>query len=446
MVRHPRIKRSVSLFLVLLLTFLLSGCTFSSASPGKPSTQGGKIAPEPVGLQTPVCRLAQCTNFNPVKGTRPFVDTSENIHSALIFDYRVPDPAAVANNYDFVWGARQENMEIYRTLNPKIILSYYMTIHRDDGTFTETELGGQGRLAYWKQLHPDWILYKCDQKTPALQYTDKNIPFDITNPEVVKWQMDSYVRPASEAGYDALAVDNIDMENIFGACGHFDKNGEWVQLYTGQNTDIRWQTDQMNWVVYMQKQLHALPHPLLLIGNFSTGAVTIKAPTSQTVIDHVDGILDESSFTHFGNRNLGGSDWLHLVQYISSVQEKSKPFFIVNQVQKKLEPADTEWIYASYLMANQRLAMVNISGFKAYGHSNEFPELKAHIGSPKGDMYSSQYVYWRDFTGGEVVVNPSSSNAQITTPGTTSYVDPYGKKIEHSFTLPAMSALILLNA
>lgn len=442
MVRRPRIKRLMLLFLVLLLVFLLSGCTLSPVSPGNLSLQG---TPEPAGIEVPVCRLAQCTNFNPVKGTRPFIDTSENIHSVLVFDYRVQDPAAIAKDYDFVWGARQENMPVYRQVNPRLVLSYYMTIHRDDGTFTETDLGNQGRLDYWKQVHPDWILYKCDQKTPALQYTDKNVPFDITNPEVVKWQMETYVQPASEAGYDALAVDNIDMENIFGACGHFDKHGQWVKLYTGQNTDVHWQTDQANWVVHMQAELHALPHPLLLIGNFSTGAVTIKAPTSQTVLAHVDGVLDESSFTHFGNHILGGSDWLHMVQYISAVQATNKPFFIVNQMQKTPGPEDTQWIYASYLMANQRLAMVNISGFKAYGYSNQFPELHAHIGTPKGDMYEAQYVYWRDFTGGEVVVNPGNSAAQITTPGTASYVDPYGKRLEHSFTLPAMSARILLN-
>ncbi|GCE17411.1 hypothetical protein KDK_12110 [Dictyobacter kobayashii] len=361
----------------------------------------------------------------------------------LVFDYRVKDPTAIANNYDFVWGARQDHMDAYRTANPNIVLSYYMTIHRDDGAFDQSNIG---TLAYWQQVHPDWILYKCDQKTPALEYSDKNIPFDITNPAVVQWQIENYVQPASEAGYDALAVDNIDMENIFGACGHFDKQGHWVQLYTGNNNDVHWQTDMANWVVHMQTVVHSLPHPLLLIGNFSTGVVTVHAPTSQTVLAHVDGVLNESSFTHFGNHTLVGSDWLHLVQYIDAVQAMGKPFFIVNQVQKKLAPADTEWIYASYLMCNQRLASINISGYKAYGYSNEFPELKANIGSAKSDMYESQNAYWRDFTGGEVVLNPNNIDTQITTSGSATYVDPYGNKLDHSFTLPAYSARILLRS
>ncbi|GLV57026.1 hypothetical protein KDH_38640 [Dictyobacter sp. S3.2.2.5] len=413
------------------------------SSSGKTTPDYTSSAAAPVGLQVPVCHLEQCTNFNPVKGTRPFTDTSKNIHSVLVFDYRIKDPAAIANDYDFVWGARLDNMQIYRDANPNLLLSYYMTIHRDNGIFVDQT--NPGTLAYWQQVHPDWVLYKCDQKTPALEYGDKNIPLDITNPEVVNWQLQNYVQPASEAGYDALAVDNIDMENIFGACGHFDKQGHWVQLYTGSNNDVRWQTDLANWVIQMQTKLHALPHPLLLIGNVSTGVVSLHAPTLWTVLEHVDGVLNESGFTHFGNHTLVGNDWLQEIQYIDSVQDLGKPFFIVNQVQKQLAPADTEWIYASYLMCNQRLASINISGFKAYGYARDYPELHANIGSAKGDMYQSQSVYWRDFTGGEVVVNPNNASVQVTTSGTTTYVDPYGNRPGHTFTLPAYSAKILLK-
>ncbi len=63
-----------------------------------------------------------------------------------------------------------------------------------------------------------------------------------------------------------MAVDNVDLENLFGACGVY-INGQWVQRYTGQTNDPRWRTDVITWLTRMQQALLSLKHPLALIPN-----------------------------------------------------------------------------------------------------------------------------------------------------------------------------------
>ena len=433
---------------ILLILALLAGCT-SANTPPKNATAAHTPAPggTPLGITVPVCRLASCTNFAPVAGVRPFIDTWENIHVFQTFDRNVSDPAASAKSYDFVWGALPANVDAYRASNPNILLSYYVPMHVDDGTFTNQDLGHQRGLAYWKTVHPDWILYKCDRTTPAYEYQYSNVPFDITNPDVINWQMQSYIYLASQHGYDAIAVDNVLMENMFHACGHYDTNGNWVQRYTGNTDDAQWQDDIISWLTRMQAAFHALAHPLLLIANFSFGALALNSARIQQALAHLDGVLDEGGFTHFGEYHLPQAQWLQMMHYVDAIQRQNKPFFLINEFQKTMKHEDIEWVLGSYLMCKQRLASIYISQFQGYGSDNRIPQYSLQIGSPRDDMYQAQSVYWRDYTRGVVVVNPGESSVTISLASphsSKSYLDPFDQPIGQTLTLPARSAKILL--
>src|SRR5690349_6010190 len=90
---------------------------------------------------------------------------------------------------------------------------------------------------------------------------DNVIPFDMTNNDFINWQIQTYAIPASQNGYDAIAADNLNLDNQGGACGSY-HNGKWVQRYSGQDNDPQWEKDVLYWVTQMQAKLHALPHPL----------------------------------------------------------------------------------------------------------------------------------------------------------------------------------------
>jgi len=111
------------------------------------------------------------------------VDTWNNIHPFQAFDYYINTPSAiatVAHTYDVLYDAQLTNVPAYRANNPNMILTYYIPFHRDFGIFTNNTLIHD--LSYWKSLHPDWVVYKCDRITPAYQYGDLNMPLDLPTP------------------------------------------------------------------------------------------------------------------------------------------------------------------------------------------------------------------------------------------------------------------------
>ena len=435
-------KRSILFLAIFPIFLLLSGCV--AFGPQTDAKTNGSPTATPISVTIPAC---QSTCNTP--GLRQVPDTWNNIHLFQSFDYNIDNPAPIARYYDFVWGATPGKVAAFRAGNPNAFISYYIPFHRDSGAFANAELGKQHDVNYWKSSHPDWVLYKCDHTTPALEYGDPNIPLDFTNPAVVQWQVQTYAQPASLHGYDAIAADNLNLENLFGACGFY-KNGQWVQRYTGETIDKQWQNDVLGWVTAMQSALHALPHPLALIPNLSAGPISLSDPLVAQIVTHVDGILDEGSFTNYGDGYLTGSNWLHEIQFIRSVQlQQHKPFYLSNEFKSDtLSHDQIQWVLASYLMSKEHYSSLyitnNTNNTQNYGADRRYSEYEAKIGHPNSEMYFSQNVYWRDYSNGIVVVNPSATNAYAVKTSASTYTDLYGNRVNQTFTLPPHSGMVLI--
>jgi len=244
-------------------------------------------------------------------------DTWTNIHPFLMFDGYITRPARVAPRYDFVAAAKWYNVAAYRSTNPNIFLTYYITFHRDNGAFTDsTALKG---LSGWQAIHPDWVLYRCDRVTPAFEFGNPNMPFDFSNPALVDWQVQNFALPASQRGYNGIMADNLNLENLYGACGTY-QNGVWVQRYTGVYDDPVWRSDVVNWATRMQTALHNLPHPMALIPNLAFGGgLALTDSSIQGVLNHSDGIIDEAGFTDFGNGDITDQYWTRAIQFSEMV-------------------------------------------------------------------------------------------------------------------------------
>lgn len=429
-------KKSLSpCYIAFLLLLVLSSCSL----PGQSTTSSRSNGPVTLVPSPVQCSQSKCN------GVRPYIDTSNNIHLEQIFAYNIDDPKAIAKYYDFVWGVNQEKLAAFRAGNPNILLSYYIPFHRDGGTFTNPELGKSHDLAYWKGAHPDWILYQCDRTTPAFEDNNPNMPLVFSNPAVVAWQAESYAKPASEAGYDAIAADNVNLENLYGACGYY-QNGQWVQRYSGQTDDPQWRADVVSWVTHMQAALHELSHPLVLIPNFGRGNVSLSDSSIQQFVQHADGILDEQGFTNYGSGYVTDDKWVQLINFMKAVQHQNKPYYSLNEFKTdQLSHDQIQWALSSYLMGKEQLATVFISTNQQYGSDLRYPEYNADIGTAQGDMYQDQQVYWRKYSHGLVIVNPSSSQSYTVKLDAT-YVDLYGNHVSQSLTLQAHSGIILLNS
>jgi len=376
---------------------------------------------------------------------RPFIDTWDNIHLFLSFDYKIPQPSAVANHYNFIWGAAPDNVSPFRSTNPKMFITYYISLNRDNGTFSDSNAVHD--LNYWKSVHPDWILYRCDRVTPAYLGGEPNIPFNFVNPAVISWQIQTYALQASANGYDGIAADNVNLENLSGACGFYD-NGTWVQRYTGQNNDPQWIADISTWLTIMQQRLHSLPRPLALIPNLALRPLSLDDPLVQQMLQHIDGMLDEGGFTIYNQGYLTDENWLERIQLIRSVQAMNKPYYIVNQFNSvSVNSNEIQWALASYLMSKEHLSALFISTRQGYGGDTRYGEYNAPIGSPIGEIYQGQNVYWRDYSNGRVVVNPSATDTYTVSmnapPG--HFVDLYGHYIGQTITLSPHSGIVLLT-
>ena len=431
------------LLMVIMLFLLLASCSSLHDNQGANTSRNKEVI-------LPSCGQSSCITPTPitipgsVPGVRPLIDTWNNIHLFLSFDYKIPQPSAIANHYDFIWGADTDNVTSFRSTNSKMFITYYMPFNRDHGTFSDPSVIHD--LSYWKSVHPDWILYQCDRVTPAYLDGNPNIPLDFTNPAVISWQIQTYAQPASNSGYDGIAADNVNLQNLSGACGFY-KNGTWVQRYSGQANDPQWTADIITWLTMMQQALHSLPHPLALIPNLSLSPLSPGDPQIRLLLKHVDGVLDEGGFTQYSQGYLTDKNWLQRIQFIRSVQAMEKPYYIVNQFPPPMvNTNEIQWALASYLMSKEHLSALFISTRQGYGGDTRFGEFNALIGHPLNEMYLGQNMYWRDYSNGIVVVNPSATHtftASIS-PG-SHYVDLYGHTIGKTITLQPHTGMVLLD-
>ena len=96
-------------------------------------------------------------------------------------------------------------------------------------------------------------------------------------------------------------------------------------------------------------------------------------------------------------------------------------------------------------MGKEHSSEIYITGIQKYGIDAWRNEYYAQIGSPKGSMYYAQKVYWRNYSNGLSIVNPSSSSKYtVTLPRGTVYVDLYGKLISGRVTLFPHSGMVLV--
>lgn len=429
MFRGATHRKQFSLWLTRLLTGFVFLCILSSCTP-TPSTGSKHLL-----TLTPVVKY----------GFRPFIDTWNNIHTFQTFDYNISDPASIASRYDFVWGANVEHVAAIRAGNPNIFITYYIPFHVDWGTFARND--ARQNVAYWKKVHPDWILYKCDRVTPAYEFHHANVPLDFANPAVVAWQVATYALPASEAGYDGIAADNLDMQNLFGGCGFF-QNGKWVQRYTGQPDDPQWRADVITWLTLMQASLHRLSHPLALIPNLGLETLSLTDPQWQQVVNHIDGLADEEGFTNDSRGYLTDGLWQQRVQFMEMLQQAGKPYYVVNQFPRSspINQQEFQWAVASYLMGKEHYASVFVSTYQDYGNDSWYAQYDADIGTPSGAMYQAQNVYFRQYSHGLSIVNPGSTLAYTVFLGSKeTYKDLYGLSMGQTVTLGPHTGLVLLN-
>lgn len=367
-------------------------------------------------------------------------DTWNDIHAFQVFDGNINKQQATshAHRYGFVWGTGQPTA--WTAGNPNIVTSWYAPF---DGDFTTHH-----DLTWWKANHPDWILYKCDQKTPAGLGGLTNVPLDFSNKAVMKWQLATYTPSMEQRGYTAFADDLVGLSNSNGGCGVF-IHGVWTQRFTGQKDDETFAQAVLAWHRYAVKYLHGLSRPLQLGVNNVPENRPFGDPDENELLNNVDFVTDESAFTDYGNGYPSNSRVQLIWQWMNYIQGLNKAYIVIDKWNTKaLSHQQLEWAIGTYLLGKYHHASVFIDHLPGYGWEYWYPEYNTKIGYPCGDMYPDPLnagVYYRKYSKGFVIVNATFTKNYLVDLPLPTYTSIWGGTVVSPITINADDSQVLLT-
>lgn len=324
-------------------------------------------------------------------------------------------------------------------------------------------------LAWFQHNHPDWVLYHQDRKTLAgVGDPDANgeIVMDISNPAVQEYQF-QILKGFLDAGWTRVGFDNVGVNNP-ASWGGIYRNGQWVQLYSGQYYGKDILQTWLTWARALRSKIKAYKPSAQFDANFS---VPKGAPQDfSLMLPYFDGYFDEQGYTNAGGGFASDNQWLDiyhgqqlmraqgkLVLLNGLIPVKNTLGFVINStnvsaVGPELESAVTAqqvlWVVGNYLLVKGKdyftWASVYFDGFQDYGHYIYHPEYFLPIGSPLDEPRQWKGVYRRDYSGGMVLVNPSSKDSvQVdVSPFWRPLHDASGHKVT-SLTMAPVSATVL---
>lgn len=370
-------------------------------------------------------------------------NTTNGTHLFLTFDDHV-DVRNLSAAYVYAWGSDQVASSYRRSAASDIVLTHYTPFCRDPGYHN---------LSWWQAHHPTWVLYKCDRTTPAYEFNDPNVPLDVSNPEVLAWQLAWPVAYARRKGYNGMAMDNFDLYNGFRACGVYAHNGttgalEWKQLYTGEPDDPTYVANMIGWAQAFSAACHELG--MLFTMNWSLGGMAWDDPRVLAVANASDGVLAEAGFTDYGSKILHGADFVNIVQHALNLQRHGKAYFPINEWGHRkdgMSLAVQSWVLAAYLCGKANASAVFASPIQGYGFTvpyRLFTDLPTGVPLVDAPLVSASGVYYRNFSEVLAVVNPTPANATLQLDADRAYVDAAtGEGVADGQVLAAGAALVL---
>ena len=180
-------------------------------------------------------------------------DVSLRIGRAQTFGYKIPDLQVLNGTRDYIWQGDTGK----GTVPSSVFSGYYVTADRAP---YQTPANRTKRLAWYQANHPDWIVYRPDQKTPAWEFCDAldptpggkcdgpgDVPLAIWKPEVQGWMNGGDVQTAIDRGiYQGISADNVLPSNSFfkgGTCSVIPDaiscthaGGVWTPRYSSVGT------------------------------------------------------------------------------------------------------------------------------------------------------------------------------------------------------------------
>lgn len=357
-----------------------------------------------------------------------FVDTWDGIHLGLTLGATVLAPSGeqprTGRKVGYVWSAPQPHPVPSRTLD-EAHLGHYLAATWNDVAGTDEP---RHSLRWFQQNHPDWIAYRCEDGQPTTtpawygfgtgrQWN--RVPLDWSNHEVQTYLIE-HAKAQLAKGYDGISLDNVLFTNFQGVCGTYqwvDAGGErslaWRSLgYPATNTsNAKLVSDLRAFLARLSLELGKAYPDRTLMAN--TSALIAGVPV-QTYAEFFDGVLDEIGFMGQRQEKVTDDDWLTQVIQAETLSSLGKAYVAVAYASGGGTPVTgaqrdsvVSWALANYLLVKGRHSFTYVHRL-APGFV-DLPEYDLPIGHPIGPRTIKGGAHHRRYSGGLVIVNPSST-------------------------------------
>lgn len=471
---------------------LLAACAGGGAGQGtapanSQSALGGKVIPAVSTSPPPTSTPTAVPTQTPPPNLTALPDTWGRIAPMQIFDdfpttgthMTDAEITADAHRYPGVWGSF--NPHPWTAAKPKVLVSHYYVPPEDSNLMSGHD------LTWWQQNHPDWILYTCDANNnptmeiayvPGIGFPD--VPLDIHNPDVIKYQILDSLGPYLIAnGYNTAAFDQINFNNIlvggnpelgqkiipgYFACGVY-QNGTFVRRYQSKS-DPQYAADMINWLntmrTYFKTDPNLAPHNLKVFVNHTVQSTS--DPNENQLLNDVDMELDETGFSDYGFYQKQGNSGLFYatVNWMRWLQSHNIAITIIDKFDQEnvVTQLHQEYSMATYLMGKEQGGYIFTVGANGpgygYGAEQWHPEYLTAIGKPCQEMYggprydpNNPQIWYRRFANGMAVVNSGSlplASENATLPANHTYTDVFGRTVTNPLSVASNDAYLLTTA
>lgn len=445
-----------------------TGSPHSTATPTATPTPVHTATPTPIPTATPTTAPQSITMLP---------DTTGRFGLAQILDnYGGETPLSAsqiqseAPHYDFVWGSF--DTPDWRSANPNVNLSRYVLDSEDMNLISTHD------LSWWQANHPDWIFYACDSSGNPTRYLawdegyfPNDVPLAFYLPQVQQYEQQTWIPYLQTNHYNTLAADNMNLTNYtiagnpnnsgaptpqsgtgssYYGCGTYDSSGTFHRQYSSRN-DATYTSDTIAWASNMESALHAAG--LKLVINFPLISASTSDPNVESLLSHVDGMLDENGYTHYGSLltttafsgTLGWVEWAQQHNIAVMVTDYFCTGSSCSNDPSTLTAAQVDWALSSYAIGNNGGEDVYISphGGSNYSYRNEY---NTKYGAPCGAFSNPvPNVYVRKFLGGLAVTNAGTSSYALSLPSGHTYTDIEGRAVSNPLTVNAADGYMLLT-
>lgn len=318
----------------------------------------------------------------------------------LTFSSRLPDTWIMkhGSEYAFVWGESDGNKrnparaDVWKRYAPNTVLSTYFPYGRDPA---------RADPASWEKSHPEWIAYRCDGETMAKLFDKPIVPLDISNPQVVAWQVGNFVN----GQYRDIALDNFSTSNVERDCG-VKRNGRFVRQYTDDRAGTeRFAEAKVAWLERVTAQLHDAGKTVTV--NYQIDR-PVDSPLVGRITKAVDSVLTEEMFPPRRKDRFKA-----ILDYADRLKREDKGFYAIYEIGAP-SADNAQSAMAAYLIYAWSKSAVSISAVQDYGSEPKYGGFDRSVGAPCEEYRNSGGIYSRRYAGGVTVfADPMSPVAAV---------------------------------